>query len=166
MSTVPRKAVKFNHSITHSINIQQFSYKKINFEMISASWQQFCLSLSVLTYSLLLISDTLVVFLIIGLGNGLFSGAPVNYMILHIEAETKWLPFSRWHFHVHFLQWKCMNFDKDFTYVCSEGSNNIPALVQIALHQSGDKPLSEPMMVSLLTHICVTQPQRVNLDFG
>ena len=27
----------------------------------------------------------------------------------------------------------------------------------------GDKPLSEPMMVSLLTHICVTRPQRVNL---
>ena len=26
----------------------------------------------------------------------------------------------------------------------------------------GDKPLSKPMMVSLLTHICVTQPQWVN----
>ena len=32
--------------------------------------------------------------------------------------------------------------------------NNIPALVQImAWRRSGDKPLSEPMMVSLLTHI-------------
>ena len=41
--------------------------------------------------------------------------------------------------------------------------NNIPALVQImAWHRSGDKPLSEPMMVSLLTHICVTRPQWVN----
>ena len=40
--------------------------------------------------------------------------------------------------------------------------NNIPALVQImAWHRSGDKPLSEPMMVSLPTHICVTQPQWV-----
>ena len=38
--------------------------------------------------------------------------------------------------------------------------NNIPALVQImAWHRPGDKPLSEPMMVSLLTHICVTRPQ-------
>ena len=37
--------------------------------------------------------------------------------------------------------------------------NNIPALVQImAWRRSGDKPLSEPMMVSLLTHICVTRP--------
>ena len=26
----------------------------------------------------------------------------------------------------------------------------------------GDKPLSEPMMISLLTHICVTRPQWVN----
>ena len=43
--------------------------------------------------------------------------------------------------------------------------NNIPALVQImAWRQPGDKPLSEPMMVSLLTHICVTRPQWVNFQ--
>ena len=36
--------------------------------------------------------------------------------------------------------------------------NNIPALVQImAWCRPGDKPLSEPMMLSLLTHLCVTQ---------
>ena len=41
--------------------------------------------------------------------------------------------------------------------------NNNPALVQImAWRRSGDKPLSEPMMVSLLTHICVTWPLSVN----
>ena len=39
---------------------------------------------------------------------------------------------------------------------------NIPALVQImAWRRLGDKPLSEPMMVSLLTHICVTRLQWV-----
>ena len=32
----------------------------------------------------------------------------------------------------------------------------------MAWHQPGDKPLPEPMMVSLLTHICVTRPQWVN----
>ena len=38
--------------------------------------------------------------------------------------------------------------------------NNIPALVQImAWRRPGGKPLSEPMMVSLLTHICVARPQ-------
>ena len=42
--------------------------------------------------------------------------------------------------------------------------NNIPALVQImAWSRPGDKPLSEPMMVSLLTHICVTRPQWVKV---
>ena len=41
--------------------------------------------------------------------------------------------------------------------------NHIPTLVQImAWRRSGDKPLSESMMVSLLTHICVTRPQWVN----
>ena len=41
--------------------------------------------------------------------------------------------------------------------------NNIPALVQImAWRRPGDKLLSEPMMVSLLTHICATRPQWVN----
>ena len=42
--------------------------------------------------------------------------------------------------------------------------NNIPALVQIiAWRRPGDKLLSEPMIVGLLTHICVTWPQWVNL---
>ena len=42
--------------------------------------------------------------------------------------------------------------------------NNIPALVQIiAWRCPGDKPLSEPVMVSLLTHICVTRPQWLNV---
>ena len=42
--------------------------------------------------------------------------------------------------------------------------NKIPVLVQImAWRRPGDKPLSEPMMVSLLTHICVIRPQWVNI---
>ena len=43
--------------------------------------------------------------------------------------------------------------------------NNIPALVQtMASHWPSDKPLSEPiLMISLLTHICITQPQWVNI---
>ena len=40
--------------------------------------------------------------------------------------------------------------------------NKIPALVQImAWRRPGDKPLSEPMMVRLMVHICVTLPQWV-----
>ena len=41
--------------------------------------------------------------------------------------------------------------------------NNIPSLVQIMVwRRPGAKPLSEPMMVSLLMHICVTRSQWVN----
>ena len=42
---------------------------------------------------------------------------------------------------------------------------NIPELVQImAWRLVGAKPLSEPMMINLPTHICVTRPQWVNSD--
>ena len=45
-------------------------------------------------------------------------------------------------------------------FVLSGPINNIPAMVQImAWRRIGDKPLSEPMMLSLLTHIRVTRPQ-------
>ena len=38
--------------------------------------------------------------------------------------------------------------------------NNIPTLVQImAWRRPGDKPLSEPIMIISLTHICVARPQ-------
>ena len=40
--------------------------------------------------------------------------------------------------------------------------NNIPTLIQVmAWRRPGAKPLSEPMMVRLPTHICVTRPQWV-----
>ena len=40
--------------------------------------------------------------------------------------------------------------------------NHIPALVQkMAWRRPGDKPLSEPMLVRLLTHMCVTRPRCV-----
>ena len=49
-------------------------------------------------------------------------------------------------------------------YVPKGPINNIPALVQImAWRRSGDKPLSEPMMVDLPTHICVIWPQWVDI---
>ena len=34
----------------------------------------------------------------------------------------------------------------------------------MAWRRPGDKPLSEPIMVSLLTHICVTRPQWVKIN--
>ena len=44
--------------------------------------------------------------------------------------------------------------------------NKIPALFQMmAWRRPGDKPLSEAMVVSLLTHKCVTRPQWVKTRF-
>ena len=55
-------------------------------------------------------------------------------------------------------QWKCMNLDYNFT---------VPALVQImAGRRPGDKSFTEPVMVSFLTHICVTLPQWINWNHG
>ena len=65
---------------------------------------------------------------------------------------------------------KCIFFNENvwisikisLTFVPKGPIYNIPALVQImAWHRSGDKPLSEAMMVNLPRHICVTRPQWV-----
>ena len=73
----------------------------------------------------------------------------------YIQTEKKLLPFCKRHFKMFFLEWKCMNFAKVPT-------NNVPAPVQImAWRRTGDKPLSESMMVSFLMHICVAWPQWV-----
>ena len=48
-------------------------------------------------------------------------------------------------------------------FVPKDPINNIPAMVQImAWRRPADKPLSEPVVVSLPTHICVVRPQWVN----
>ena len=59
---------------------------------------------------------------------------------------------------------KCLNFDYNFTEVCYQGSNWHYAIIGqiMAWRWTGGKPLSEPMMVSLMMHICVTRPQWVN----
>ena len=91
--------------------------------------------------------------------NGLFndhSGKSNTYTMVwkslheHNQSETKWPPFC----------WR--QFPMQFHWFVPMGSiNNIPALVQtMAWHQPGDKLLSEPMIVSFLTHIDVTRPQQ------
>ena len=61
------------------------------------------------------------------------------------------------------FSWMKMFEFKSLKFVPEGPINFIPALVQImAWRRPGDKPLSELMMVSLLTHICVIRPQWVN----
>ena len=60
--------------------------------------------------------------------------------------------------------WIPIKFSRKFVPRCR--INNISALVQIIARQHpGDKPLSEPMMVKLMMHICITRPQWVNKDY-
>ena len=97
----------------------------------------------------------------------------VNYnMILH----TMWFNTSRLRQHGrHFPDniFKCIFLNENvwiaikifLKFVPKGPINNIPALVQkMACRRPGDKPLSEPMMVSLPMHICITWPQWVNPD--
>ena len=66
------------------------------------------------------------------------------------------------HFQVHFFN-ENIPIEISLKFVPRGPINNIPALVQIiAWRRPGDKSLSEPMMVRLLTHICVTRPQWAN----
>ena len=65
----------------------------------------------------------------------------------HIEAETRWPPFSRWHFQMHFVKRKWISISLKFV---KGPINNIPSLVQImAWHRPVNKPLSEPIYASL-----------------
>ena len=93
-------------------------------------------------------------------------GGKLNTGPWHNKAETKWTPFRRQHFQKHSLNenvWIAIKIPLKF--VPKVWIKNIPALVQImAWHRLGDKPLSEPMMVCSLTHICVTRPQWVKAE--
>ena len=57
----------------------------------------------------------------------------------------------------------CISIEISLKFVPKGPISNMPVLVQImALRRLGDKPLSEPMIVRLLKHICATRPQWVN----
>ena len=57
-----------------------------------------------------------------------------------------------------------ISFKISLNFVPKVPINNIPALVHImAWGGPGDKPLSEPMMVNLVTHICITRPQWIKV---
>ena len=58
----------------------------------------------------------------------------------------------------------CIFFNENCCILIKFSLDNDPSLVQImAWRRSGDKPLSEPMMISSPTHRCVTRPQWVKL---
>ena len=87
------------------------------------------------------------------------------FFLTHWGREQR-PPFSRRTFKNAFSFLEMYAFRLSFPEVFPKGPNNIiPALVQImAWRRPGEKPLSQPMMVSLLRHICVTRPQWFNYD--
>ena len=56
--------------------------------------------------------------------------------------------FCRWHFHMHYLERKLLNYETSLKYVPRDLIYNKLSLVQITgCRRTGDKPWSEPMMV-------------------
>ena len=88
----------------------------------------------------------------------------MNGVINSLSPRRNRRHFSSRHFQMHFLNENAwISIEISLKFVHRDAINNIPALVPImAWRRLGDKPLSEPMMVSLPTHICVTRPQWVN----
>ena len=90
-----------------------------------------------------------------------------------LRPRTKWPPFSRRRFQMHFHEWKRKNFDYDFTEVCSQSSNqkyrsigSDNGLVPTSLsRRPHGKPISQLMMIILLMHIFATRPQWVHIQF-
>ena len=101
--------------------------------------------------------------------SGKLNSLQPTYLQVSGEFNTLWLWQNGCHFADDIRNCIFLNenvsilFKISLKFVVKVWINNIPALVQImAYHRSGDKPLSEPMLVSLLTHICVTWPQWLN----
>ena len=69
-------------------------------------------------------------------------------VVIHIDAETKWLPYCRQHFQSDFLIWELFLVDQVTLKYDPMGSiNNKLELVQImAWCWTGNKPLSEPVL--------------------
>ena len=82
----------------------------------------------------------------------------------HMETGTKWPPFFRRCFHMHFVYENVHISIKISLKVVPKGPIiNIHTLIQtMAWRRPGDKPLSKPIVVNLLTHLSVTRPQWVN----
>ena len=86
--------------------------------------------------------------------------------LFHELYLTHWGRQNRRHFPDDSFKWIFLNenvwnsIEVSLKFVPKGPINNIPALVQVmAWRRPGDKQLSEPMIVSLLTHVCVTWPQ-------
>ena len=125
--------------------------------MSAAKWRPCCLGLNVLIYMIILKRTRML---------------SVQFVALHKPRKPKLNTLRPRQNGRHFADdiFKCIFLNENVwipikisvKFVPKGPINNIPALVQImAWRRPGDKPLSESMMVSLPTHICVTRPHEL-----
>ena len=101
------------------IEIRPFSFKRMHWKMSSEKWCPFCLRLNVLNNPNLNAGLILNIYLpssdhFIGQSktpSGIAKSGIFNNPHLTHWGRDKWPPFSRRHLQMHFLEWKCINFD-------------------------------------------------------
>ena len=86
----------------------------------------------------------------------------------HNKAKKKWLLFGRQHFQMHFLEWKLLNFEQDFTKICSLVSNwqYVSIGSDNGLASNRCQAIIWSNVCMLYWHICITQLQWVNIWAG
>ena len=149
-----------------SIEIQTFSIKKMHLNMSSEKWRPFCLGLNVSDFQNTdHSSSSRAIYGLCLLWVLYYSGTEYHrcYFLKTLRPRN-----NDRHFPNDICRGICFNeyirisMKISLKFVPNGSINDIPALVQImAWRRPGDKPLSEPIMIILLTHICVTRPQWV-----
>ena len=134
--------------------IHAFSFTEMHLKMSSAKWRLFCSGLNVLMVKKVHSHIILLCFV------WCVANTEDNHIIYILRPRQDGRHFPDDIFLCIFLnenEWLSIKILLKF--VPKVPINNIPALVQImAWRRPGDKPLSEPMMVVLPTHICGTRP--------
>ena len=136
--------------------IHIFSLKNMHLKMSSAKWWPFCLNLNVLTCCIF---------------HTWFNskGDNFKYIFLTHWGRDEMAAISQMTVSNAFSWMKMYEFWLKFHWsvFLSDQLTIFQDWFQIMVwHWSGIKPVSEPMMVRLFTHICVTQPQWVKWNFS
>ena len=152
----------------------------MHLKMSSGKWQPFCLGLNVLIHASKRSPSCLMTPILLQLAILLHHFVISHTAWFCIKFETDWITEAKagskydfaWSELTHWGPgkfpaisqiFKCIFLNENvlislkisLKFVPNISINNIPALVQIMVWcQLGDKPLSEPMMVSLQTHMC------------
>ena len=132
--------------------------------MSFAKWWPFCFGLNVLMHICMILRNLCIhsnILSVIRVADRVPKATEMTRRINTLRPRQNGRPFEDDIFKCIFLNENArISLAISMKFVPMVQIKNIPALVQImAWRRPGDKPLSEPMMVSLLKHICVTRSQ-------